>query len=582
MRIIERRILPFLFTLSLLSFFMPSDSRAQAPPPIPSGSNPEAQVNRFQDESELQKKRLERKKPKPPEIEMKKEAEKPAVEAGPSFVLKSVKVTGSTLFKAEDFRPAYEPYIGKQVTLQDIEVIADKVKAEYKKRGYLTTNVYVPEQDIAGGEVEIRVLEGTVGEINIEGNKWFSKNLIRSYFHTKKNEILNVYKLGRDLLRLGQNSDLEVKAVLSAGKEPGSSDITLVAKERFPYHAGAAFDNQGSLLVGKERTSISFRSPNFLGHNDSLYFNTVESTFTQGNFASYSYPIDTYGTRVGLDAVVFTSKLGRELKAFDITSNTQVYTPKIAAEMALSEDFQAGAETGIAIKSMKKWVQNIKSSDDELRIPYVTLSFSKIDSLFGGGQTSLVTKFDFSTSRFLGASGYNHPSIGRPGTCGFFFRYEQILSRVQRMPFDSYLSVRTQFVNATHTLPSSEQMQFGGANYTRGYPEGDFIADYGANMNVDWVFPLPFVPKEFKLPYSETPLRHQIEPVVFLDMGGGKLKKVGTGEKARKFLMGVGGGLRVQINRNLYMRLEWAERIGDRPTPSSAPSNFHLVIQGEI
>jgi hemolysin activation/secretion protein len=125
-------------------------------------------------------------------------------------------------------------------------------------------------------------------------------------------------------------------------------------------------------------------------------------------------------------------------------------------------------------------------------------------------------------------------------------------------------------------------MQFGGMYYDRGYPEGDYSADYGVNLNVDWVFPFPFVPKDFKLPYSEVPLCHQFEPVIFMDMGAGKIKRPAGTERAVKFLMSVGGGLKVQINRNLFLTIYWAERIGDRPTQGQGTSNFHIAFQGEV
>lgn len=581
-KIIKNPIITSLSIFLLVSFFLSSNSIAQPPPRVPSGDDTGAQASRFQMETELEKKTFEKKKPKAPEIEIEKEEKKPPVEEGISFVLKSVKITGSTLFKEGFFAPIYEQYLGNKVSWQEIETITDKIEAEYKKKGYLTTNAYTPEQDVMEGSIEIRILEGTVGEVKVEGNKWFSDKLIKKYFHTKKNEILNVFKLSRDLLRLNQNSDLEVRTVIGAGKDPGSSDITLKVKDKFPYHAGGAFDNQGTRLVGKLRTSVTFRSTNLSGHNDSLFFSTIMSAMSQGNSISYLFPIDTSGTKIGLDVIIFDTKLGREFKGFGITGNTQIYTPKIASEMYLAEDLQINTEAGMEIKSIKKWIIGEKSSDDQLRMPYANLDVTKIDSFFGGGQTSLISKFIFSTEDFLGASSHNHVSASRSGTGGFFFKYEQTLRRIQRMPFDSYLSMKCQFENATHTLPSSEQMQFGGAYYIRGYPEGDYTADYGASLNVDWVFPMPFVPKDFKLPYSETPFRHQFEPVVFMDMGAGKLKKFSSGERETKFLMGLGGGLRVQINKNLFLRLEWAERVGDRPTQGQAPSNFHISFQGEI
>ena len=549
---------------------------------IPPGDEPGTQARRFQTESELQRKALERKGPKAPEIELEEEKKEPSMEGAPSFLLKGVKVTGSTLFSEDDFKPIYSSYLDKSVTWQDVQTIVNGIKSEYKKRGYLTTTVYVPEQDVVGGNIEIRILEGTVGEVTVEGNKWFTKKLIKDYIHSKKNELFNVFKLSRDLLRLNKNSDLDVKTVVGAGSEPGQSNIVLKVKDKFPYHAGGAYDNQGTRLVGKSRTSISFRSTNLTGNNDSLFFNTLMSALSQGNFISYSCPIDTHGTRVGFDIVTFDTLLGKEYKVYDISGNTQIYTPKISSEMYLSESLQINTEAGMDIKSVKKWVLGEKSTDDQLRMPFVGIDITKLDSFFGGGQTSFLSKFIFSTDSFLGASSHNHVSASRDGTGGFFFKYEQILRRIQRMPLDSYMSMRVQFQNATHTLPSSEQMQFGGMNYVRGYPEGDYLADYGANLNIDWIFPMPFVPKDFKLPCSETPLRHQIEPVLFMDMGGGELKKVGSGERETKFLMGLGGGLRVQINSNLFLRIEWAERVGDRPTQGQGPSNFHIAFQGEI
>lgn len=567
----------------MLAFFSvllaPSIVTAQPPP---TSSNVGSEAARFEAESKARQGALERKKPKAPQIDIEEEKKEVPAEAGPSFVLKGVKVTGSTIFNDEDFKNAYSEYIGKEVAWSDIEAIVEKIKDVYKKKGYLTTVVYIPEQDIAGGEIEIKILEGRVGEITVEGNKWFSEKLIKKYFHTKKNEILNAFKLQKDLLRLNQNSDLEVRAVIGPGEEPGLLNVVLKVSEKFPYHAGAGFDNQGTRLVGKLRTSISGRSSNLSGNNDSLFVNTLWSALSQGNFASYTLPIDTYGTKVGMDFVVFDSLLGQEYKGFQITGNTQIYTPKVSAEMHLSEDFQATGEAGMDIKSIKRWVQGNKSSDDQLRMPYASLNFTKIDSLFGGGQTSLTTKFIFSTSEFLGASRHDHGSASRLGTGGFFFQYLQSLRRVQRMPFDSYASIRTQFMNATATLPSSEQIQFGGAYTVRGYPEGDYSADYGASLNVDWVFPFPFVPKDFKLPYSETPICHQFEPFIFMDMAGGKIKKPGPGERETKFLMGLGGGLKIQINRNLFLTLSWAERVGDRPNQGQGPSNFHITFQGEI
>jgi len=258
-----------------------------------------------------------------------------------------------------------------------------------------------------------------------------------------------------------------------------------------------------------------------------------------------------------------------------------LYVPHVEQEIYLSDMFQIDADYGLEIKSIKRYSFGSKTTVDELRMPYVEYSFVRSDSFFGGGQTVFSPRFLFSAADFLGASSRGHAEASRQGTGGFFFLYEQSVSRIQRMPFESILSVRSQFQIASRTLPSSEQFQSGGANTVRGYPEGDYISDAGANLNVDWVFPMYLMPKDVKFPYADKPLRDQLQCVAFMDMGGGKVYTMMPSETKYKFLMGIGGGLRYNFNRNVSLRAEWAEAIGDKPFQGQGPSNFHLSFRFE-
>ena len=549
---------------------------------LPPGEQPGAQGSRFQAESQQKEKDARKKKAEAPRIELEKEKENPFAEQTVSFVLKNLRITGSTIFKPEALRPIYKDYIGKQVAFKDLEEIATGIKDRYKKKGYLTTDVYIPEQDIAQGEVEIRVSEGKLGQLKVEGNKWFSGALLAKLIHTRKNEILNIFKLQKDMLRLNQNPDLDVTAVLAPGKEPGTTDIVLKVKDIYPYHAGVNFDNQGTRLVGKDRGSLAFRSTNLTGNFDSIAVNTLRSRTSSGEFLSYAVLLDTYGNRLGIDLTNFNMKLGREFSDLDITGSTQIVTPHVSRELYLSQDFQAYADLGMDIKSIKKKNSGDTIADDQIRLPFAALDLSKTDALLGGGQTIFAPRFSFSTDRFLGASSRDHPSASRPDTGGFFFKYDQALNRTQRAPFDSFISIRSQFLAASHTLPSSEQLQLGGANSVRGYPEGEFLADTGAIINLEWAFPGYIFPKEYKLPHGQAALRDQFQPVIFMDLGQGKLKKLAPGEKRSRSLMGAGAGIRFQFNRNFFLRLDWAKHLTDKPTQGQGPSNFYITCQIEI
>ena len=138
---------------------------ADAPP----GQDPGAQAERYKYDVDKEKQRLEHKIPKAADIKIEREKAVPT-EGGVSFELKEIKVTGSTIFKQQDFRQIYEPYLSKKVTFSDLNVISKKIESKYKEKGYFTTSVYIPEQDIKDGVIEIRVAEGRMGKIALSAN----------------------------------------------------------------------------------------------------------------------------------------------------------------------------------------------------------------------------------------------------------------------------------------------------------------------------------------------------------------------------------------------------------------------------
>jgi hemolysin activation/secretion protein len=356
----------------------------------------------------------------------------------------------------------------------------------------------------------------------------------------------------------------------------------LKAADSFPYHAGASIDNQGSRLVGRIRNFQTVRSTNLAGLNDSLSVNAMTTTHSSGGFVSYAVPLGTYGTKAAIDLTAFSMKLGKEYSDLDVNGTTLICTPHISRELYLSADIQAYADLGIDIKSIKKKESGDTVTKDQLRMPYVSFDLTEADSFLGGGQTVFEPRFSVSLRDLMGASSRDHPSASRPGTGGPFLKYDQTLRRVQRGPFGSFFSARSEFLAASRTLPSSEQLQIGGANSVRGYPEGEYLADVGATMSMEWSCPSYFIPESYRLPRARAALRNQLQPAVFVDMGGGKLKKTGEQEQSHRFLMGAGAGLRFQFNRNFFCRLDWAKRLSERPNHGQGPSTFYMTFQLEI
>ena len=542
----------------------PGFSMAQV---IPAGVDVGAQGQRFQADSKRQRKAYEGQNKKTSAGETGGE-KRQALPTSLKFTLTSVNITGVTLLKPQQFTPLYQSLIGKEISLADIQTVADAIRSQYKARQYLTTTVVVPEQEIKNGVVEILVIEGRMGKLKVEGNKHFPLQSVVNAFHIKEGDLLNFRQMLTDILRLNQSSDLQGRTVISAGEKLGTSDITLKVHDRSPWHVGMSEDNAGTRLTGKYRTGFTVRSTNATGQLDTLFLSTSLSRYSFGQSASYRIPVGNGSTKLGFDATYFRMRIGREYYPQGIKGTSQIYTPQVIQELWFDDRSQGSAILGMDVKSIYKTALNVKTADDQLRIPFLALDISEEDAY---GQMIFNPRVNVSTEDFLGASERGHLSASRPGTDGKFVKYEQGFSRIQRMPLDTYATLRIDVQVASRTLPSSDQIQLGGMNSVRGYPEGDFMADSGGFVNVDWFVPV--------LPQ---PWHNQIIPVVFMDYGTGHVKTVNPGESYRKDLLGVGGGLRLRLNQSAMIRLEWAKDMKDEPVSGSGPSVFYVQCQAEF
>jgi len=100
---------------------------------------------------------------------------------GPNKISK-IFLTGNTLVSDEELRKVYGPYGGKQLTVAQLKEIARNLTAVYQKAGSFLVRVYLPQQTIANGQAELRVLEGKIGKVTVEGAENYDPEYIRERF----------------------------------------------------------------------------------------------------------------------------------------------------------------------------------------------------------------------------------------------------------------------------------------------------------------------------------------------------------------------------------------------------------------
>ena len=67
----------------------------------------------------------------------------------------------------------------KKLAGKDMQKIADKITRAYSRHGYITSYAYIVPEKLVNGVLEIQIVEGKTGTIEITGNRYFSTDLLR-------------------------------------------------------------------------------------------------------------------------------------------------------------------------------------------------------------------------------------------------------------------------------------------------------------------------------------------------------------------------------------------------------------------
>src|ERR1043166_4114806 len=83
------------------------------------------------------------------------------------LVLRSVRLTGNTVYSAQDLAGLYAEFVGKTITLAQVYDIAARITAKYGKDGYVLSRAVVPPQELTpkGADVTLQIVEGYIDKV---------------------------------------------------------------------------------------------------------------------------------------------------------------------------------------------------------------------------------------------------------------------------------------------------------------------------------------------------------------------------------------------------------------------------------
>lgn len=224
-------------------------------------------------------------------------ARPPAVKATPHFKVEKYLVSGNTVLapgQLSRILTNLPASFGTNVSFDDIRAALADLQSAYRERGFVTVSVGLPQQRLTNAEVKIKVTEGRLADIKVEGNRWFSTpNVLRALPSLHTNMLLNSHVFQSELDQANANRNRQIYPVIGPGPDPGTTELTLKVKDRFPLHARGELNNLATPGTPDTRAVVSAEYDNLWQLEHQL---GISYTFTPVNFHQpgdyYWWPLD--------------------------------------------------------------------------------------------------------------------------------------------------------------------------------------------------------------------------------------------------------------------------------------------------
>ncbi|WP_064504873.1 ShlB/FhaC/HecB family hemolysin secretion/activation protein [Frateuria defendens] len=184
----------------------------------------------------------------------------------PCFHLKTLRLEGPRS-DAFGFVQSYlDRYAGQCVGVQGLQLLAHRVSDLILARGYVTTRVAVPEQNLAQGNLRLLLVPGTLGAVRFAPGS--AKVDWRSALPMRPGDLLNLRDIEQGLEQLKRVPSQDVKIDIAPGSAPDSSDLVLTVTRDKPWRVTFNLDDSGSNATGREQGGINLALDQPLGIND--------------------------------------------------------------------------------------------------------------------------------------------------------------------------------------------------------------------------------------------------------------------------------------------------------------------------
>lgn len=397
------------------------------------------------------------------------------------FAVKSIRITGNTLFDEATLHSLVADAEGKEFTLSELGKLAARITDYYHSHGYPLARAIIPAQTIQDGIVTIEVIEARYGRIRLDNQSRVNDSLLQATLSPlQSGQPIEQKSLDRSLLLLSDIPGATTSATLLPGAAVGTSDLNIQTAATPLMTGNVSLDNDGNRYTGRARAGGTVNLVDPLHHGDLLSASGLSSGSGM-NYGRVSYDslLDGSGTRLGGAYSALHYILGDTLAPLNGHGTAQVSSLWAKHPFIRSQNVNLYGQVQYDNKVLRDHIDTSSTFTDRTLSNWTaSLSGDMRDAMLSGGINIWNLGLTSGRVGYDNAAAQANDSI-TARTQGNFSKWNANLARLQSLSQSNglYLSFAGQW--ASSNLDAAEKMVAGGPYTVRAYDMGAISGDNG-------------------------------------------------------------------------------------------------------
>src|SRR5690606_35724252 len=181
-------------------------------------------------------------------------------------------------------------------------IVVNRVQNAIIGRGYVTTRVMTPPQNLAEGTLKLSVLPGRINAIRLAPTSTMERARLWNAMPARAGDVLNLRDIEQGLENMERlptaQATVQIEPADGPEAHPGESDLVIQWRQERFFRVTASVDDGGSKATGKYQGNLTLSYDNWWTLNDLFYVNVGHdlgggdsgSRGTQSQTLHYSVP----------------------------------------------------------------------------------------------------------------------------------------------------------------------------------------------------------------------------------------------------------------------------------------------------